>query len=189
MIAEITASLSQGGGYFFFVTSKTTVTTPRITRQNWNSSAYVTISIPPFLPKRGNPPSHAGANRLQPFVAAPCPYSTMAVLPSQGKWRLALPHPLSDGVAGRIPLLQLLHFILWKWLSVKKGGDSPPFFTLFFTSRKHPSAVPQQSAHCPLQKTGGAFEPEQPLGPEAGTQFGEIPIGGMVGMNPCHPDV
>ena len=89
--AEITASLCRGGGYFFFVTSKTTVTTPRITRQNWNSSAYVTISISPFLPKRGNPPSHAGANRLQPFVAAPCPYSTMAVLPSQGKWRLALP--------------------------------------------------------------------------------------------------
>ena len=85
--AEITASLSQGGGYFFFVTSKTTVTTPRITRQNWNSSAYVTISIPPFLPKRGNPPSHAGANRLQPFVAAPCPYFTMAVLPSQEQER------------------------------------------------------------------------------------------------------
>ena len=85
--AEITASLSQGGGYFFFVTSKTTVTTPRITRQNWNSSAYVTISIPPFLPKRGNPPSHAGANRLQPYVAAPCPYSTMAVLPSQEQER------------------------------------------------------------------------------------------------------
>ena len=30
--AEITASLCWGGGYFFFVTSKTTVTTPRITK-------------------------------------------------------------------------------------------------------------------------------------------------------------
>ena len=87
MIAEITASLSQGGGYFFFVASNTRATTPRITRQNWNSSEYVTISISPFLPKRGNPPSHAGANRLQPYVAAPCPYSTMAVLPSQEQER------------------------------------------------------------------------------------------------------
>ena len=31
---EITASLCRGGGYFFFVTSKTTVTTPRITKGN-----------------------------------------------------------------------------------------------------------------------------------------------------------
>ena len=85
--AEITATLCEGGGYFFFVASNTRATTPRITRQNWNSSAYVTISIPPFLPKRGNPPSHAGANRLQPYVAAPCPYSTMAVLPSQEQER------------------------------------------------------------------------------------------------------
>ena len=85
--AEITASLWKGGGYFFFVASNTRATTPRITRQNWNSSEYVTISISPFLPKRGNPPSHAGANRLQPFVAAPCPYSTMAVLPSQEQER------------------------------------------------------------------------------------------------------
>ena len=76
-----------GWRLFLFCSSKTTVTTPRITRQNWNSSAYVTISISPFLPKRGNPPSHAGANRLQPFVAAPCPYSTMAVLPSQEQER------------------------------------------------------------------------------------------------------
>ena len=74
--AEITASLSQGGGYFFFVTSKTTVTTPRITRQNWNSSAYVTISISPVSEERG-------ANRLQPYVVAPCPYSIMGTLSSQ----------------------------------------------------------------------------------------------------------
>ena len=80
---EITASLCRGGGYFFFVTSKTTVTTPRITRQNWNSSAYVTISISPFLPKRGKPPFRAGGQPPATVVAAPCPYSIMDELSSQ----------------------------------------------------------------------------------------------------------
>ena len=89
--AEITASLWKGGGYFFFVASNTRATTPRITRQNWNSSEYVTISISPFLPKRGKPPFHSGANRLQPYVAAPCPYSTMEMLSSQEKRRLTAP--------------------------------------------------------------------------------------------------
>ena len=94
---EITASLCRGGGYFFFVTSKTTVTTPRITRQNWNSSEYVTISISPFL-QGGQPPATV--------VAAPCPYSTMEVLSSQEKRRLTAPGlqyiiKIKKGAAGR----------------------------------------------------------------------------------------
>ena len=72
--AEITASLCEGGGYFFFVASNTRATTPRITRQNWNSSAYVTISITPFL--QGGP---TACNRMWQHLVLILPWESVPV--------------------------------------------------------------------------------------------------------------
>ena len=72
--AEITASLCEGGGYFFFVASNTRATTPRITRQNWNSSAYVTISITPFL--QGGP---TACNRMWQHLVLILPWRCFPV--------------------------------------------------------------------------------------------------------------
>ena len=73
-VAEITAALCEGGGYFFFVASNTRATTPRITRQNWNSSAYVTISITPFL--QGGP---TACNRMWQHLVLILPWESVPV--------------------------------------------------------------------------------------------------------------
>ena len=130
---EITASLCWGGGYFFFVTSKTTVTTPRITRQNWNSSEYVTISISPFL-QGGQPPATVCSSTLSLFYHGSVSRSRRGEIPLQsvarrgekrrGKpllfyltvissyWRL--PIPIFSACA-RVVSQLVSGILLWKW--------------------------------------------------------------------------
>lgn len=61
------------GGYFFFIIWTTSVIMPTINAQNWNSSVYVIISIPPLWEGKRSvpPPGMMGeANRL-PLSIAP----------------------------------------------------------------------------------------------------------------------
>lgn len=68
-VTEVTAKLGSWGGYFFFA-CRNKLMMPMTTRQNWNSSEYVSIRTASSRWRRQEAPSgDGGANRL-PLLAA-----------------------------------------------------------------------------------------------------------------------